>query len=77
MCDGHDYCKTIGQNAVSEMCNKLSSLSLARVRIDIVTEANDVHDFQGAVSVLLDKWLHLEEGGMILTMNGMKVRRTP
>ena len=70
MRDGHDYCKTIGQSAVSEMCKNLSSLcltehSLARVGIDIITQATDVHDFQGAVSVLLDKWLHLEESGMI------------
>ena len=62
--DGHDYCKRIEQNAVSEMCKKLSSSliehSLAKVGIDIITQATDEHDLQAAVSVLLEKWLHLE-----------------
>ena len=29
--------------------------------IDVITQATDAHDLQGAVSVLLEKWLHLEE----------------
>jgi AcrR family transcriptional regulator len=63
--DGHDYCKSIEQNAVSEMCKKLSSSltehSFSKVGIDIITQATDEHDLQAAVSVLLEKWLHLEE----------------
>ena len=67
---GHDYCKTVEQNAVSEMCKMLSSVSLtehslAKVGTDITTQATDAHDLQGAVSTSLEKWLQLEEGGII------------